>query len=242
MTTEGFRDVLELRRLRTPHMYDWRWRKPATLVERRLRFELPERVQADGQVLAAPAHGDMEALVDRLMAERVEAIAICFLHSYRYPDHERLVGAFLAARLPGVAVSLSSDIMREQGEYERTATTVVNAYVRPLMAGYLSRIRTGLEASGISAPLMIMQSSGGVMTDADAGLRPVLALESGPAAGAIATARDRAAHGLRGRDRVRHGRDDREGFADRRRTGVPRPRVRGGRRHVRGQPAHPRQR
>ena len=188
VTTEGFRDVLELRRLRTPHMYDWRWRKPATLVERRLRFELPERVQANGQVLAAPAHGDMEALVDRLMAERVEAIAICFLHSYRYPDHERLVGAFLAARLPGVAVSLSSDIMREQGEYERTATTVVNAYVRPLMAGYLSRIRTGLEASGISAPLMIMQSSGGVMTDADAGLRPVLALESGPAAGAIATA------------------------------------------------------
>ena len=188
VTSDGFRDVLELRRLRTPHMYDWSWRKPDTLVERPLRFELRERMRADGHVLTAPAERDMEALAERIASAQVEAIAVCLLHSYRYPEHEQVLGAFLAKRLPGVAISLSSDIMREQGEYERTATTVVNAYVRPLMAGYLSRIRTGLEAYGIAAPLMIMQSSGGLMTDTAAAMRPVFALESGPAAGVIATA------------------------------------------------------
>lgn len=187
VTTAGFRDVLELRRLRTPHMYDSRWRKPPTLVERRLRFELPERVAASGRVLAAPSERDMSALAARLEAAEVEAIAICFLHSHRFPEHERIVGAFLAERLPEVGISLSSDIIREQGEYERTATAVVNAYVRPLMNGYLTRIRTGLQAAGVDCPLMIMKSSGGVMTDTDARKRPVLALESGPAAGAIAT-------------------------------------------------------
>src|SRR5205823_10067580 len=102
-----------------------------------------------------------------------------------WPKHEERLGAILREELPGVAVSLSSEILREQREYERSATTVVNAYVRPLMERYISDIRHGLDRSGVGAPLTIMQSSGGVMTADDAKRRPVLALESGPAPGVV---------------------------------------------------------
>ncbi|MBA3347797.1 MAG: hydantoinase/oxoprolinase family protein, partial [Actinobacteria bacterium] len=186
VTTKGFRDVLELRRLRIPHMYDLFWRKPPPLVERRLRFELDERVTADGTVLRPLDDGECRALAGRLRATGVESIAVCFLHSYLYPDHEERVGAILADELPNATISLSSEILREQREYERTATTVVNAYVRPLMGSYIDRIRTGLDGIGLGGPLQIMQSSGGVMTADTAKLKPVYALESGPAAGVVA--------------------------------------------------------
>src|SRR5205085_12204713 len=107
-----------------------------------------------------------------------ESVAVCLLHSHLHPEHERLLGAMLRAELPGIPVSLSSEILREQQEYERTATTVVNAYVRPLMARYVGELRHGLG----EAELTIMQSSAGVMSAADAAERPVYALESGPAA------------------------------------------------------------
>jgi N-methylhydantoinase A/oxoprolinase/acetone carboxylase beta subunit len=186
VTTAGFRDVLELRRLRIPHMYDLFWRKPPPLVERHLRFELNERVAADGTVVRAVDEAESRALAARLRATGVESVAVCFLHSYLYPEHELRFGAILAEELPEVNVSLSSEILREQREYERSATTVVNAYVRPLMSSYIDRIRTGLDGIGIDAPLQIMQSSGGVMTANDAKDRPVFALESGPAAGVVA--------------------------------------------------------
>jgi len=186
LTTRGFRDVLELRRLRIPHMYDPFWRKPPPLVPRRLRFELAERVAADGTVLVPLRDDDVRALAAELRAAGVESVAVCLLHSYAHPDHERRVGAVLRQELPDVAVSLSSEILREQREYERSATTVVNAYVRPLMARYVADIRRGLDAAGVASPLTIMQSSGGVMTADDATVRPVLALESGPAAGVVA--------------------------------------------------------
>jgi N-methylhydantoinase A/oxoprolinase/acetone carboxylase beta subunit len=186
VTTAGFRDVLELRRLRIPHMYDLFWRKPPPLVERHLRFELNERVAADGTVVRAVDEDESRALAARLRATGVESVAVCFLHSYLYPEHELRFGAILAEELPEVNVSLSSEILREQREYERSATTVVNAYVRPLMSSYIDRIRTGLDGIGIDAPLQIMQSSGGVMTANDAKDRPVFALESGPAAGVVA--------------------------------------------------------
>jgi N-methylhydantoinase A/oxoprolinase/acetone carboxylase beta subunit len=186
VTTAGFRDVLELRRLRIPHMYDLFWRKPPPLVERRLRFEVNERVTADGTVLRPLDEDECRALAPRLRDAGVESIAVCFLHSYLYPEHERRLGGILAEELPEANVSLSSDILREQREYERSATTVVNAYVRPLMGSYIDRIRTGLDRSGLDAPLQIMQSSGGVMTSDDAKTRPVFALESGPAAGVVA--------------------------------------------------------
>ncbi len=187
ITTKGFRDVLELRRLRIPHMYDLFWRKPPPLVERQLRFEIDERVSADGTIVRAVDQGEVRLLAGRLRAAGIDSVAVCFLHAYLYPDHEREVAAILADELPEASVSISSEILREQREYERSATTVVNAYVRPLMASYLDRIRTGLDGIGLqAAPLQIMQSSGGVMTSDDAKLRPVFALESGPAAGVVA--------------------------------------------------------
>jgi len=186
VTTAGFRDVLELRRLRIPRMYDPFWRKPDPLVPRRLRLELSERMAADGSVVRAVDNGEVRALAAQLRVAGVESVAVCLLHSYRSPSHEEEVGAVLREELPGVTVSLSSEILREQREYERSATTVVNAYVRPLMGRYVGDIRRGLDDAGVAAPLTIMQSSGGVMTSDDATLRPVLALESGPAAGVVA--------------------------------------------------------
>ena len=186
VTTAGFRDVLELRRLRIPHMYDPFWRKPDPLVPRRLRYEVGERMAADGTAIRPVDPDEVRAIAARLRAAGVQSVAVCLLHSYRFSEHEEIVGAVLRDELPGVTVSLSSEILREQREYERSATTVVNAYVRPLMGRYVGDIRRGLDAAGVEAPLTIMQSSGGVMTSADATLRPVLALESGPAAGVVA--------------------------------------------------------
>ena len=187
VTTRHFRDVLELRRLRIPHMYDLFWRKPAPLVERRLRFEVSERMAADGTVVQPLDEADVRSVAARLRELGIDSVAVCFLHSYLYPEHEQRAGAILIEALPEATISLSSEILREQREYERTATTVVNAYVRPLMSSYIDRIRTGLDAIGLDgAPLSIMQSSGGVMTSDDAKLRPVFALESGPAAGVVA--------------------------------------------------------
>ncbi|HEY4349168.1 MAG TPA: hydantoinase/oxoprolinase family protein [Gaiellaceae bacterium] len=186
VTTGGFRDVLELRRLRIPHMYDMFWRKPDPLVPRRLRLELSERIAADGTVIRPVDPAEVRSLAGVLRDAGVESVAVCLLHSYRSPEHEQLVGSLLREELPGATVSLSSDILREQREYERSATTVVNAYVRPLMGRYIGEIRGGLDRAGIDAPLTIMQSSGGVMSSVDAALKPVLALESGPAAGVVA--------------------------------------------------------
>ena len=161
VTTAGFRDVLELRRLRIPHMYDLFWRKPPPLVERRLRFELDERVAADGSVVRPLDDGEARALARRLRDLGIESVAVCLLHAYLYPDHEERFGRILADEHPGATVSLSSAILREQREYERSATTVVNAYVRPLMSSYLDRIRQRLDGLGITAPLQIMQVSSG---------------------------------------------------------------------------------
>jgi N-methylhydantoinase A len=186
VTTRGFRDVLELRRLRIPDMYDLFWRKPPALVDRELRFEIGERVLADGQVERPIDEAEVRTLAARLRTEAVDAVAVCLLNSYLYPEHEHSVAAILRSELDGVAVSTSAEILREQGEYERTATTAVNAYIQPLMSSYLDRIRSGLDDRGINAPLMIMQSSGGIMTSDEARVRPVFALESGPAAGVVA--------------------------------------------------------
>lgn len=186
ITTQGFRDVLELRRIRAPQMYDLFFDKPKPLVERYLRFELPERISAAGEVLKAVNEADLHGLKEKLEQERVESVAVCLLHAYAYPRHEIRVGQFLARHLPQVQVSLSSEVLRERREYERTATTVVNAYVRPVMQKYLQAMRQGLRAQKIDAPLLIMQSAGGLAPEEEAGLRPVFVLESGPAAGVLA--------------------------------------------------------
>src|SRR5262245_53155512 len=188
ITTKGFRDVLALRRIRAPQMFNLFFDKPKELVERRLRFELTERVSADGEVLIPPAEAELLALQEKLEAERVESVAVCLLHAYAFPRHETIVGGFLKQHLPRVQVSLSSDVLPERKEYERTATTVVNAYVRPVMQHYLTALRSGLRELAVEAPLLIMQSAGGLTPAADAAVRPVFVLESGPAAGVLAAA------------------------------------------------------
>ncbi len=186
ITTRGFRDVLELRRIRAPQIYDLFFDKPDILVERYLRFEVTERIAVDGEVLIPLQEADLEKIVLRMETEAVESIAVCFLHAYAFPQHEIAVGEFLRTRFPEMPISLSHEVLPERKEYERTATTVVNAYVRPIMRGYLVNMRAGLSLQEIEAPLHIMQSAGGLTPDDDAALRPVFMLESGPAAGVLA--------------------------------------------------------
>ena len=186
VTTAGFRDVLELRRVRTPQSYDLFFTKPPELVERRLRFEVKERIAADGEVLVDLDEAELHALVESLRAESIESVAVCTLHSYAYPQHERAIADYLGKHLSSAIVSISSEVLPERKEYERTATTVVNAYVRPIMEAYLDSMRSGLAAQKVEAPLLIMQSTGGLTPDDDAARRPVFALESGPAAGVLA--------------------------------------------------------
>jgi N-methylhydantoinase A len=188
ITTQGFRDVLELRRIRAPQMYDLFFDKPASLVERYLRFELAERMSATGQVLKPVEAADLGALKEKLEVEKVESVAVCLLHAYAFPQHEVEVGDFLRQHLPGVRVSLSSEVLRERREYERTATTVVNAYLQPVMQGYLRALRQGLQSQQIDAPLLVMQSAGGLAPEEEAAQKPVFMLESGPAAGVLAAA------------------------------------------------------
>ena len=197
ITTRGFRDVLELRRIRAPQLYDLFFQKPPAIVDRYLRFELTERVSADGEVLVPVSQDELDGIAERLIEQNIEAIAVCFLHSYASPDHERQVGEFLHRMLPDIPVSLSYEVVRQRREYERTATTAVNAYVQPVMRRYLDKLEGGLRERDIQAPLMIMQSAGGLTPAADAALRPVFALESGPAAGVLAAGKVAKATGTR---------------------------------------------
>jgi len=189
ITTAGFRDVLELRRIRIPMSYDLGWQKPLPLVERAWRLEIPERMDARGNPLTALDREALDLAIDTLIAEDIEAVAVCFLHAYRNPDHERAVGEALRARMPKAYVSLSHEVLPEMLEFERTSTTVVNAYVAPLIARYLHTLRERLDALGTTAPLLVMQSNGGLISASSAARRPVTIIESGPAAGVVAAAR-----------------------------------------------------
>lgn len=186
LTTAGFRDVLELRRLRMPQLYNLQWEKPAPLVPRSLRLELTERVGARGEILCPLDEADVGRHAELLWREGVESIAVCLINAYANPQHEERVGALLRELLPGVPVSLSTEIIREIGEYERTSTSVVNAYVRPVVDHYLTAIEGRLTADGIESRLLVMQSNGAVMPAGAARQRPCYLIESGPAAGVIA--------------------------------------------------------
>ncbi|MGA7673252.1 MAG: hydantoinase/oxoprolinase family protein [Nitrolancea sp.] len=186
ITTVGFRDVLELRRVRMPQLYNIQWEKPEPLVPRYLRFEVRERIDAKGEVLTLLADEDVERIVTELKRERVEAVAICFINSYLNPAHEQRVAMILRERLPNVNVSVSSDISRELKEFERTSTTVIDAYVKPVVDRYLSALEAGIRALGIDGRLLVMQSNGAVMSVDAAREQPCFLIESGPAAGVIA--------------------------------------------------------
>jgi N-methylhydantoinase A len=185
ITTRGFRDVLEIRTLRMPRMYDMGWTKPPPLVERYLRETVDERVNADGSVEKALERRDAERAVDALLAQKVEAIAVCLLHSFSNPSHELLIKKIVGQKAPSLATSISCEVLPEIKEYERTSTTVVNAYVMPIVASYLRALRKGLDAAGVRASVLLMQSNGGLTTDAAAAERPMHIIESGPAGGVV---------------------------------------------------------
>ena len=195
ITTENFRDVLELRRIRIPLSYDLGWAKPPPIVPRELRLTVRERVDANGDVLVPLDLDSLECAMDELDGKHVEAIAVSLLHSYCAPSHERQVGAALRRRFPDKHVSLSSEVLPEMLEFERTSTTVVNAYVAPLIGTYLVRLRERLGEINIRAPILVMQSNGGLISAAGAAERPVSVIESGPAAGVVAAARAALAAG-----------------------------------------------
>ena len=185
ITTRGFRDVLELRRLRVPQLYSVFYEPPTPLVERRLRLEVDERLDSDGAVVTPLSEEDVVTALDRIAEDGAESVAVCFLHSYRNPAHERRVGEAIRERLPDIYVSLSVDVLPEIREYERTSTTVVNSYLGPIVKNYLDSLVDQLAATEISAPVHIMQSNGGIMSARQAAETPVKIVESGPAAGVV---------------------------------------------------------
>ncbi|SIR51691.1 hydantoinase/oxoprolinase family protein [Pseudacidovorax sp. RU35E] len=189
LTTEGFRDVLEIGRIRTPTMFDLAWKKPQPLATRRWRRGIRERIAADGSVVTALDVNQLVEETGELVAEGVNAIAICFLNSYINPAHELLAKTVLQKRFPGVLFSVSCEVLPEIKEYERTSTTVVNAYILPAMRTYLARLREDLQAMGIQASLQVMASNGGMMGIGAASDKPVFAVASGPAGGVAGAAR-----------------------------------------------------
>lgn len=185
LTTRGFRDILEIGRQTRPHLYDYSVTKPAPLVEREHRIEIDERVGPEGEVLAPLDTAGLEAAVDRLKAEGVASVAVCFLHSYCMPDHEKRAREVIEARFPEAYISLSCEVLPEFREYERLSTTVINAYLGPRMRAYLDRFVRRVGALGLDLEPLTVHSNGGLMSVQTVLNYPVRTCLSGPAAGVI---------------------------------------------------------
>ncbi len=196
ITSQGFRDVLEIRTLRMPKLYDLAWEKPPPLVERYLRRTVDERVNADGVVERAPDPDEIAREVGILLEQGVEAIAVCLINAYANPAHEQAIAGVIRAMAPDLPLCISADVLPEMKEYERTSTTVINAYVLPVVSTYLAALRAGLDAGGVAAPLYLMQSNGGLTTAAAAARLPMHIIESGPAGGVIGSQAIARAHGI----------------------------------------------
>ena len=188
VTTKGFRDVLEIGREKRFDAYDLQIEFPVPLVPRYLRREVAERVHASGAVLAPLDEASVREALRVLLDEGCESIAVCLLHAYRNPAHERRVREIALGMAPGIPVTLSSDVLPEMREYERTTTTTVNAYAKPVAARYLTRLEERMAARGFAGELLMMQSSGGINSVAFAREFPVQVIESGPAAGTLGAA------------------------------------------------------
>lgn len=189
ITTRGFRDVLEIGRLRTPNMFDLQWEKPEPLVRRRYRLEVAERIAADGTVLVPLDEDELLEVAGRLAGEGIASLALCFINSYRNPVHEQRAEALLKERMPELDVTASVSVLPEAKEYERTSTTVVNAYVRPVLEAYLTRLQRGIAGLGIDAPLLVGNSNGALASSETARSKPVFFISSGRAAGAVGGSR-----------------------------------------------------
>ena len=185
LTTEGHRDAVEMAFENRFEQYDIDIDRPVPLVPRHLRLGITERMAADGEVLIPLDEGSVTLAIESLQAQAVESIAIGFLHAYRNADHERRVAELVRARLPGLSITLASEVCPEIREFERLSTACANAYVRPLMARYLESLQAQLDTEGLQCPFLLMTSGGGLTNLETAAKFPIRLVESGPAGGAI---------------------------------------------------------
>ena len=185
LTTQGFRDVLELRRVRVPNLYEPLYERPPPLVPRQHRFEIDERIGPRGEVLGALDESGVRAAAEHVRTAGIEAVAVCYLHSYANPHHEQRTGEILREMLPGAFISLSVDVLPQKLEYERTSTTVINAYVGPPVKHYVQSMVSQVRRAGIGGRLMVMQSSGGILDAGAVAENPARIVECGPAAGVV---------------------------------------------------------
>ncbi len=190
VTTDGFGDMFQISKQRATGLdrYNLLYVRPPAFVAREMVVEVTERLNAQGEVLVELDERQAERAVAALAATRPEAVAVCLLHAYANPLHERKLGEMIRRRMPGIYVALSSEVWPEFQEYERAATTLLSAYVGPMMSAYVGRLAQELSGAGVPSTLQIMQSSGAVMTAPMAARKAAYSLESGPAAGVIATA------------------------------------------------------
>ncbi len=196
ITTEGFRDVIEMRTESRFEQYDLNLNLPDPLLPRQMRFTVPGRVNAKGEILAELERADVEALVERIAEAGFESVAVGLIHSYLNPKHELLVREVLAEKLPDISVSMSSEVSPQMREYERFNTVVANAYIKPLMASYLGRLEDRLRGEGVQCRIFLMHSGGGIISIQNAAEFPVRLVESGPAGGAVFAAHIAARYGL----------------------------------------------
>ena len=189
LTTQGFRDILEIGRGRLPAVLDLTWEKPPPLVPRYLRREVIERIDGNGKVKEHLDHESVEVAVKNLLDENIESIAVCLINSPANPIHEIAVSKIIKHLAPNIPLSISSEVMPMYSEYERTSEVTLNAYVMPLVKQYLTSLKQELKSIGISAPLYIMQSNGGMTTPENAMARPIEIIECGPAAGVVGATR-----------------------------------------------------
>ena len=188
LTTQGFRDVLEIRRFRMPELYNTRWNKPLPLSPRELRAEVKERIGPRGEVITPLDAVQAKAAVDALVAKGIESLAVCLINSYANPAHERALAGIIRRDYPDLMLTVSCELMPVIKEYERTSETVVNAYVRPAVTRYMELLSRTIAGLGIRAPLLVMQSSGGMMSVEASMAKPMYIIECGPAAGVVASA------------------------------------------------------
>ena len=185
ITTKGFRDVLEIRRMRMHKLYDINWERPVPLVPRHLRLEVPGRMNHRGEEVIPLDEEAARQAIQRLIDEEVESLAICYINAYANGAHERRTEELVLEMAPTINVSISSDVLPEIREYERTSTTVINAYVRPIVDAYFRTMETDNKEMGLHTPIMVMQSNGGTIPSETARRLPIHIIESGPAAGVI---------------------------------------------------------
>jgi N-methylhydantoinase A len=196
ITTQGFRDVIEMRTESRFEQYDLNLNLPEPLLARQQRYTVAERVDARGQVLIALHRADVEAVVDEIAQAGYDSVAIGLMHSYLNGDHERMVAEVVAEKMPDAMVSLSCEVSPQMREYERFNTVVANAYIKPLMKSYLGRLEGRLRAEGVSCNIFLMHSGGGIISIENAAEFPVRLVESGPAGGAVFAAHIAARYGL----------------------------------------------